>query len=118
VAALRAHKARQTAERLAGPEWLHTGLVFHNQIGGPTDRINRSYCEYKPLQQTSRLGDESFTFYSLRNTFATELFNQHKRPKIIQSLLRHSSITQAMDTYSHLLDNVDDEIGGLDETIG
>jgi hypothetical protein len=34
-------------------------------------------------------------------------------------LLGHSSITQTMDTYSYLLDDVDDdEIGGLDEAFG
>jgi integrase len=42
-----------------------------------------------------------------------------KRPKIIQSLLGHSSITQTMDTYPHLLDDVEeDEIVGLDEAFG
>jgi hypothetical protein len=46
------------------------------------------------------LGNEGFTFHSLRHTFATELFNQGRRPKIIQSLLGHSSIVQTM---GHLL---------------
>jgi integrase len=56
--------------------------------------------EYKPLLDEAGIGDEGFTFHSLRHTFATELFNQRKRPKIIQSLLGHSSIVQTMDTYS------------------
>ena len=34
-------------------------------------------------------------------------------------MLGHSSIVQTMDTYSHLLDDVDDdEIDGLDEAFG
>jgi integrase len=120
VAALRAHRTRQNEERLRlGDLWQDHDLVFPNRIGKPLDHGNLYYREYKPLLQKAGLGDEDFTFHSLRHTFATELFNQRKRPKIIQSLLGHSSITQTMDTYSHLLDDVDDdEIGGLDEAFG
>jgi integrase len=120
VAALRAHRSRQNEERLRlGDLWQDHDLVFPNRVGKPMDHNNLYYREYKPLLQRAGLGDESFTFHSLRHTFATELFNQRKRPKIIQSLLGHSSIVQTMDTYSHLLDDVDDdEIGGLDEAFG
>jgi integrase len=120
VAILRAHRTRQNEERLRlGDLWLDHDLVFPNRVGKPMDHGNLYYREYKPLLQKAGLGDEGFTFHSLRHTFATELFNQRKRPKIIQSLLGHSSIVQTMDTYSHLLDDVDDdEIGGLDEAFG
>ena len=120
VAVLRAHRTRQNEERLRlGDLWRDHDLVFPNRVGKPMDHGNLYYREYKPLLQKAGLGDEGFTFHSLRHTFATELFNQRKRPKIIQSLLGHSSITQTMDTYSHLLDDVDDdEIGGLDEAFG
>ncbi len=120
VAALRAHRIRQNEERLRlGDLWQDHDLVFPNRIGKPLDHGNLYDREYKPLLQSAGLGDEGFTFHSLRHTFATELFNQRKRPKIIQSLLGHSSITQTMDTYSHLLEDVDDdEIGGLDEAFG
>jgi|SRR5215218_584548 len=120
MTALRAHRTRQNEERLRlGDLWQNQDLVFPNRVGKPLDHGNLYYREYKPLLQRAGLGDEGFTFHSLRHTFATELFNQRKRPKIIQSLLGHSSITQTMDTYSHLLDDVDDdEIGGLDEAFG
>jgi len=120
AAVLRVHRTRQNEERLRlGDLWQDHDLAFPNRIGKPLDHNNLYYREYKPLLQKAGLGDEGFTFHSLRHTFATELFNQHKRPKIIQSLLGHSSITQTMDTYSHLLDDVsDNEIGGLDEAFG
>ncbi len=120
VAALRAHRTRQNEERLRlGDLWQDHDLVFPNRVGKPLDHNNLYYREYKVLLQRAGLEYEGFTFHSLRHTFATELFNQRKRPKIIQSLLGHSSITQTMDTYSHLLDDVDDdEIGGLDEAFG
>jgi integrase len=120
VAVLRAHRTRQNEERLRlGDLWLDHDLVFPNRVGKPMDHGNLYYREYKPLLDEAGLGDEGFTFHRLRHTFATELFNQRKRPKIIQSLLGHSSITQTMDTYSHLLDDVDDdEISRLDEAFG
>jgi integrase len=120
MAVLQAHRTRQNEERLRlGDLWQDHGLVFPNRLGKPMDHGNLYYREYKPLLQKAGLGGEGFTFHSLRHTFATELFNQRKRPKIIQSLLGHSSITQTMDTYSHLLDDLgDDEVGGLDEAFG
>lgn len=121
VASLRAHRTRQHAERLAATSeaWHDQDLVFPNRAGKPMDHNNLYYRDYKPLLKRAGLADEGFTFHSLRHTFATELFNQRKRPKIIQSLLGHSSIVQTMDTYSHLLDDVDDdEVGGLDEAFG
>ena len=45
----------------------------------------------------------------LRHTFATALFNQYKRPEIIQSLLGHATISQTMDTYSHILPDMQEE---------
>src|SRR5215212_4783148 len=120
AATLRAHKNRQNEERLRlGELWQDHNLVFPNRVGKPMDHGNLYDREYKPLLDKAGLGGEGFTFHSLRHTFATELFNQRKRPKIIQSLLGHSSITQTMDTYSHLLNDVDDdEVTGLDETFG
>lgn len=115
--ALRAHRSRQNGERLKlGDLWRDFDLVFPNRAGGPMDHNNLYYREYKRLLQGAGLAGKGFTFHSLKHTFATELFHQRKRPKVIQTLLGHSSITQTMDTYSHLLDGVDDdEVGGLDE---
>ncbi len=67
----------------------------------------------------SELEGQGFTFHSLRHTFATELFRRGKHPKIVQSLLGHSSITQTMDRYSHLLEDIGgDAVEGLDESFG
>lgn len=83
------------------------------------DHNNLYYRYHKPLLRRAGLGEESFTFHSLRHTFATEPFKQHKRPQIIQCLLGHSSIMQTMDTYPHLLDDVrEDEVGVLDPVFG
>jgi len=90
--------------------------VFPNRIGKPLDHGNLYYREYKPLLNGAGLEHEGFTFHSLRHTFASALCNKREYPKVIQSLLGHSSITQTMDTYSHLMVGMGgDAVGGLDE---
>jgi len=47
------------------------------------------------------------------------LFKHYQHPMIVQSLLGHASITQTMDTYSHLMDGIGgDAVDGLDEAFG
>jgi integrase len=119
VATLRAHRARQSEERLRSPEWRDIGLVFPNRVGKPINPSNLYHREYKPLLKQAGLEDEGFTFHSLRHTFASALCNKREYPKVIQSLLGHSSITQTMDTYSHLMDGIgDDAVDGLDQAFG
>lgn len=119
VAALRAHRAHQNAEILAAPEWRDMGLIFPNSVGKPINPSNLYHREYKPLLKHAGLEDEGFTFHSLRHTFASALCNKREYPKVIQTLLGHSSITQTMDTYSHLMVGMgSDAVGNLDEAFG
>ena len=119
VAALRAHKTRQNAEILATPIWRDNGLVFPNRVGKPINPSNLYNREYKPLLKEAGLEGEGFTFHSLRHTFASGLCNKQEYPKVIQSLLGHSSITQTMDTYSHLMGGIGrDAVDNLDEAFG
>jgi integrase len=119
VSALRAHRLRQNEERLSVPEWHDHDLVFPNRVGRPTDHNNLYYREFKPLLKNAGLWGQGFTFHSLRHTFATALFKQRQHPKIVQSLMGHASITQTMDTYSHLLEDIGgDAVDGLDEAFG
>jgi integrase len=88
-------------------------------VGGPLDHNNLYYREYKPLLERAGLEGEGFTFHALRHTFATMLFKQGEHPKIVQSLLGHSSITQTMDTYSHVMEDIGgDAVDGLDDALG
>ena len=119
IAALRAHRLRQNEERLSAPRWHDHDLVFPNRVGRPTDHNNLYYREYKPLLERAGLAGEGFTFHTLRHTFATALCMKSQHPKVVQSLLGHSSITQTMDTYSHLMDGIGgDAVDGLDEAFG
>jgi len=120
VAALKAHRLRQDEERLRlGELWEDHDLVFPNRVGKPINHSNLYHREFTVLLKKAGLQDQDFTFHSLRHTFATELFRRGKHPKIVQSLLGHSSITQTMDRYSHLIEGIGgDAVGGLDEAFG
>ena len=65
------------------------------------------------------LEGEGFTFHSLLHMSASGLCNKREYPKVIQALLGHASITQTMDTYSHLMSGMGgDAVDGLDDTFG
>ena len=53
------------------------------------------------LEATNHAG-EYFDFHSLRHTCGAWLAMAGEHPKVIQTVMRHSSITLTMDTYGHL----------------
>jgi integrase len=115
-----AHVSASSEARLRSPWWRDHDLVFPNCVGNQTGHNNLYQRGYKPLLTRAGLADEGFTFHSLRHTFVTALFKRVLHPeKVQQALLGHSSITQTMDAYSHLLNNIGgDVMGSLDEAVG
>jgi integrase len=119
VGILKTHRKRQNEERISATRWHDLDLVFPNRVGNPMDHNNLYHREYKPLLYKTGLQDQGFTFHSLRHTFASALCNRDVNAKKIQTLMGHSSITQTMDTYSHLMQDIGgDVVGGLDEAFG
>ena len=120
VRALKAHRLRQNEERLrTGDLWPDRDLVFPNGTANPMDHNNLYHREYKPLLRKAGLQAEGFTFHALRPSLATALLIKGEHPKLVQSLMGHSSIVQTTDTYSHLLDGIGgDAVGGLEEAFG
>jgi len=57
------------------------------------------------------------SFHGLRHTFATTLLANNVNPKIVQEMLGHSTIKTTMDTYSHVLPNMQrsaaDQLGAV-----
>ena len=106
VAALRAHRVRQAAERLqAGPEWvaapLGVDLVFRTPFGTPVDPDNFRHACYR-LTEDAGLG--RWSPHELRHSAASILIAQGVDLKLISELLGHSSIRVTSDVYGHLLD--------------
>jgi integrase len=45
-------------------------------------------------------------FHDLRHTFATLMLQNGEHPKLVQEMLGHATIAITMDTYSHVLPNM------------
>ena len=117
-AALRAHRKRQLEERMqkAGL-WIDHRLVFPSTVGMPLSHRN-VVRSFKALLKRAGL-PVSTRLYDLRHTCATLLLNGNVHPKYVQELLEHASISQTLDTYSHVLKGMDGGISGaMDEAFG
>jgi integrase len=66
-----------------------------------TGSIRTKFVNFKPLLKKVGL-PKKVRFYDLRHTFATLMFEQGENPKVVQEILGHSSISQTMNTYSHV----------------
>jgi integrase len=105
--ALKGHRARQNEERLQlGSLWENRGLVFPNRSGKPMNADNLYHRGFKPLLE--KAGLSGFTFHSLRHTCATLLLSKNVNPKIVSEMLGHATISQTMDTYSHVMPGMGD----------
>ncbi len=67
----------------------------------PTERAKRELGDF--LQTKNESGEE-LDFHSLRHTCGAWLAIRGTQPKIIQAVLRHSTITLNLDTYGHMLE--------------
>jgi integrase len=105
--ALKGHRARQNEERLQiGSLWEDQGLVFPNRSGKLMNADNLYHRGFKPLLE--KAGLSSFTFHSLWHTYATLLLSKNVNPKIVSEMLEHATISQTMDTYSHVMPGMGD----------
>jgi integrase len=109
VEALRSHRKRQNEERLRlGGLWEDRSLVFPAQVGTPMNAKNLTVRSFKPLLERAGL-PHSVRIHDLRHTCATLLLGRGVHPKIVQELLGHATIAITLDTYSHVLPNMQGE---------
>ncbi len=101
------HRKRQLEEQMkkAGL-WEDHGLVFPSTVGTPVSHRNL-VRSFKALLKRAGLPAET-RLYDLRHTCATLLLNSNVHPKYVQELLGHASISQTLDTYSHVLPGMND----------
>jgi len=108
VNALRSHLERQLGEiDRAGSLWRENGLIFASEAGDSLDRRYVTNHRFKPLLK--RAGLPTIRFNDLRHTCATLLLGRNVNPKIVSEMLGHASITITLDTYSHVLPNMQGE---------
>jgi integrase len=103
VDALRAHRARQAAERLkAGTRWQDTGHVFTTPIGTPVDPRNLT-MEYHRVTVKAGLGKRRM--HALRHSAATFMLDGGVDLAIISKTLGHASYSITADVYAHVRDS-------------
>ena len=82
-------------------------------IVDPSNLRNRSL---KALLR--RAGLPSIRFHDLRHTCATLLLSRNVNPKIVSEMLGHASIAITLDTYSHVLPNMQrSAVRALEQTL-
>jgi integrase len=67
-------------------------------------RNNLHRRSYKPLLKKAGLPD--IRLYDVRHTCATLMLCGKVHPKVVQELLGHANVTVTLDTYSHVLPNM------------
>ena len=115
--ALRKHLTRQLEEIDGlGDHYQPGGLVFATTKGtllNPTNLRKRSFA---PLLVRADLPHQ--TFHQLRHTAATILLLKNVNPKIVSEMLGHASIAITLDTYSHVLPNMQDSaVAAMEEAL-
>jgi integrase len=107
VEALRAHLARQLEEiDRVGSLYQDGGLVFATERGTTVNPSNLRRRSFAPLLERAKL--PGIRFHDLRHTCATLLLTKNVNPKVVSEMLGHASIAITLDTYSHVLPNMQD----------
>lgn len=105
---LKQYRTTQLKNRVKlGNLYENNNLVFCNIYGKFLDG-SRVRKEFKKILINNNL--EIRKFHDLRHTFATRLFELGENPKTVQTLLGHSNISTTLDTYTHVLDNMKENV--------
>jgi len=106
--ALKRHRIRQHAEKLAARDWQDDNLIFCREDGRPLTRDMVARSNLKPVLKRAGL-PQNCTPHQLRHTCATLLLSRGVHPKFVQELLGHSSIAQTLDRYSHWIPSMGEQ---------
>lgn len=96
VTALREHRRRQLAERLAAAAPTEEGLVFVSPAGRP---ISGGFVTHR-WRKLSRAIGLDVTFHGLRHAQATLLVTMGVHPKVVSERLGHATVAMTMDVYA------------------
>jgi integrase len=111
LAALKAHRARQAAERLAaGPGWTDTGYVFTYETGEPVIPEYLS-TTWDRLVKTS--GQPRISLHGARHTAATLSLQAGIRTEVVSRWLGHASVAITQSVYQHAIPSMQEEAGAL-----
>jgi integrase len=87
--------------------WQDQNLVFPSEIGSllnPSNLRNRSFKRIKARSGVQK----DLRFHDLRHTCATLLLSEGVNVKVVSEMLGHASIAITLNTYSHVLPDMQD----------
>ncbi len=115
VTALRDHRARQLAERIAAGRSTDDGLVFVAPTGRP---LNGGWVSHRwPV--LAKAAGVDVTLHQLRHAQASLLVGLGVHPRVIAARLGHATIAQTMDRYAHVGEASDGDVAVmLQEVLG
>jgi len=104
ISELKKHKGKQNEHKMRlRKDYNDQGFVAATKTGTfilPSN-LSRSF---RTIRQKLKI--KQIRFHDLRHTHASLLFSLKEHPKVVQERLGHSSIEITMDTYSHMLPNM------------
>jgi len=104
VRVLRDHRRRQIEERLAlGPAYRDRDLVFCTRSGSPIDPSGLRSA-WGRIVRAAEL--PHLRFHDLRHIHATLMLLGGVHPKVVAERLGHADVGITLDTYSHVLPNL------------
>jgi len=111
VEALRAQLQQQLDDAAEwGDAWTATGHVFTREDGTPwhPDRVSKLFDRAVKAAALPRI-----RLHDLRHTWATLALRAGVHPKVVQERLGHKKISITMDTYSHVLPDMQEAAAEL-----
>jgi integrase len=100
---LKRHQAEVMNLRVLSPKFDEYDLVFPSEAGTPLED-RRIHYVFKHLCELA--GVKKIRPYDLRHCCATLLLSAGVNPKVVQERLGHASVTLTLQTYSHVLPNI------------
>lgn len=104
---LKQHRAAQTErQRLAGPLWEPSGLVFTNDLGQHL-ATHTVYTAFKRI--VTAIGRPDARFHDLRHSYAVAAIRSGDDIKTVQGNLGHATVAFTLDVYGHVTDQMKQE---------
>lgn len=104
---LRQYKSEQEEHiKKWGKAYNNLGMVFAREDGY---YIDPSTFRDKYVKTLAEAGLKPYTFHALRHTFATRALEAGVPIKVVSKILGHSSVQITMDTYMHVLPELQNE---------
>ena len=97
-------RIRRGDRLVAGQRWKDHGLVFASTVGTPLNprNVNRAWYQVR-----AKGGLGWLRLHDLRHACATFLLASGASPRTVMKTLGHSQIALTMNTYAHVLEEVE-----------